>query len=166
MTRDEGARGLQRLGQSKVQDLYYAVWPHLDVGGFEIAVNDALLVCRVKRIGDLLRDGERFVERNRPVRDAIRQCRSLDQLHHQRGYAGALLEAVNLRDIRMIQRCENFGLALKARQPFRVIGHPCGQHLDSDRSLQVDVSGLVHLAHAAFAELDGDFEGADADAGR
>ena len=48
-------------------------------------MNDALLVRRVERVGDLLRDGPGLAERNRPARDAIRERRSLDQLDHERG---------------------------------------------------------------------------------
>ena len=35
----------------------------LDVRGFEIAMNDALLVRGFERLGDLLRDGQRLIER-------------------------------------------------------------------------------------------------------
>ena len=38
--------------------------PHLDVGRFEIAVNNPLLVRGFKRLGDLLREGQRLVQRH------------------------------------------------------------------------------------------------------
>ena len=59
------------------------------LAGFEIAMDDALLVRRFERLGDLLRDRQRLVERNRPLRDAVGQRRPLDQLHHQRGRPSA-----------------------------------------------------------------------------
>ena len=100
------------------------------------------------------------------MRDAIRQRRPLDQLHHQRCHAGAVFEAMNLRDVWMIECGQDLGLALKARQPLGISGDRRGQHLDRDGSLQVDVGGLVHLAHPAFADLGDDFEGTNAGAGR
>ena len=57
---------------------------HLDVRGLEIAVDDAVLVRRFERLRDLPRDRQRFVERNRSVRDAIGKRRSLDQFQHER----------------------------------------------------------------------------------
>ena len=38
--------------------------PHLDVGGLQVTVNDALLVRGLESFGDLLRDGQRLVEWN------------------------------------------------------------------------------------------------------
>ena len=38
---------------------------HLDVGGLQVAMDDALLVRGFERLGDLLRDRQRLVERNR-----------------------------------------------------------------------------------------------------
>ena len=52
---------------------------------------------------------------------SARQILALDQLHHERGdAAGCLLEAVDRGDVRMVQRGEHFGFALKAREPIGV----------------------------------------------
>ena len=64
-----------------------AVSPHLDVRGLQIAMDDPLLVRRFERLGDLLRDRQRFVERHRALRDPIGERRTLDQLQHQRPHA-------------------------------------------------------------------------------
>ena len=115
-------RRLQRLRQSEVQHLHDAIGSQLDVGGLQVAVDDALLVRGFEGFGDLLGDGERFINRNRTLGDAIRQRRPLDQFHHQRDGARALFEAVNLRDVGMVQGGEDFSLALKPRESFRVAG--------------------------------------------
>jgi hypothetical protein len=47
---------LQRLGEAEVEHLDRAVRPHLDVGGLQIAMDDAGVVCGFERIGDLPRD--------------------------------------------------------------------------------------------------------------
>ncbi|MEQ1910004.1 MAG: hypothetical protein ABMA15_14340 [Vicinamibacterales bacterium] len=83
-------------------------------------MNDALLVRRFERLGDLRRDGECFIARDRALRDPLRQVVALDQFHDECGHVSALLESVDLRDVRMIQRCEHFRFALKAREPFRI----------------------------------------------
>ena len=58
---------------------------HLDVRGLEVAVDDALLVRGLERLGDLARDRQRLVERQSAPR-SIRcgQVLALDQLHHER----------------------------------------------------------------------------------
>ena len=57
--------GLHRLREAEVQHLHRAVGSHLDVRGLQIAVDDPLLVRRFERLGDLPRDRQRFVERDR-----------------------------------------------------------------------------------------------------
>ena len=47
-------------------------------------MNDAELVGGFERLGDLSRDRQRLVERNRTLRDAIGERRALDQLEDQR----------------------------------------------------------------------------------
>ena len=100
---------------------------HLDVRGLEIAMDDPLLVRRFERLGDLLRDGQRFVERDRAARDALRQILALDELHHERLDAAAFFEAVDVRDVRMIQRREHLRFARETaraarRRPRRASG--------------------------------------------
>ena len=80
-------RRLHRLRQPEVEHLHRAVGAHLDVRGLQIAMDDALLVRGFERVGDLLRDRQRFVERDRAARDALRQILALDEFHHERGAA-------------------------------------------------------------------------------
>ena len=47
-------------------------------------VDDALLVRRFERLGDLFRDRQRFIEWNWPLRDPIGERRPLDQLQDER----------------------------------------------------------------------------------
>ena len=47
-------------------------------------MNDPLLVRRFERLGDLLRDRQRLVERDRAARDPLREVLALDELHHER----------------------------------------------------------------------------------
>ena len=81
----ETATGSSRLRQSEVEHLDRAVFPNLYVRGFEIAMNDPLRVRGFERFGNLLRDRQRLFDRNRPLREAIGERRSLDQLHTRAG---------------------------------------------------------------------------------
>ena len=107
----------QRFRETEVEHLDRAVTPHLDVRRLQVAVNDPLLVRGFERLGDLLRDRQRFVDRDRATRDALGQVLALDQFHHERGDAAAFFEAVDGGDVRMVERGEHLGFALKSRQP-------------------------------------------------
>ena len=50
----------------------------------QIAMDDALLVRRLERLGDLPRNWERIINREWPFRDAVGESLAFDQLHHQR----------------------------------------------------------------------------------
>jgi hypothetical protein len=87
---------------------------------------------------------------------------AFDELDHQRRGAVAVLEPVDLRDVRVIQRREHFRFALEPRQPFGITGDGRRQHLQRDLPLQVGVGRAIHLAHAAFAQQRDDVVGAKA----
>ena len=57
------------------------------------------------------------------------------------------------RDVRMVQRGQQLGLALEACQPFGISGEGVGEDLDRDLAVEVRVESLPHDTHAAFADL-------------
>ena len=57
--RRRGSRRVHRLGETEVEHLHRAVGADLDVGRLQIAMDDALLVRRLERVGDLARDRQR-----------------------------------------------------------------------------------------------------------
>ena len=74
-----------------------------------------------ERLSDLLRDRERLIEWNRAARDALREIVALDEFHDEGGHAPAFFQAVDSRDVRVIQRREGLGFTLEAREPIRVV---------------------------------------------
>ena len=82
------------------------------------------------------------------MRDEVRQCRPLDQFHDQRGRAVSFLQAVDGRDVGMVERGQDFGFALEPGQPLRITGQRCRQDLDADGPFQVGVGG--HNIRATF----------------
>ncbi len=124
-------------------------------------MNDVLLVRRFQRSDDLPRDRQRLLQRNRPARDSVSERRPIDQLQHQSLRAVALLEAVNGRDVRMIERGEELRLAL---EPQPAVGLECeqlGQDLQRDVAIQLRVARAVHLAHSADTQRADDMVGTD-----
>ena len=66
-------------------------------------MNDPLLMRCFKRLGDLFRDRQHLVHWNGATRKAVRKVFTLDQLHHKRTDPVGLFEAVDVRDVRVIQ---------------------------------------------------------------
>ena len=57
---------------------------------------------------------------NGPAREARGEVLAVDELHDERARSFALLETVDMRDVRVIERGERLGLALETRRPFAV----------------------------------------------
>ena len=153
-------RGIYRFGyprradpsEPEVEHLHRAVGTYFDVRGFQITMDDSPLVRRFERLGDLLRDGQGLLKRNRPLRDAVGERRSLDHLHHEGLDAVALFEAMNLADVGMVQRGERAGLAVEAGEPLRVVGERLGEDLDRHITPEFGVASAIHLPHASRAD--------------
>ena len=117
-------------------------------------MNDPLLVRRFERLGDLPRDRQRLVERNRAARDPLRQVLALDELHDERGDALGFFESIDRRDVRMIQRGEDFGFALEPREPIVIRRDRGRENLDRDLSVSAccrspDTPGPSRLRRSA-----------------
>ena len=74
-------------------------------------------------------------------------------------------EAIDRRDIRVIQRGEDFRLALEPGQPLGVTGNRLGSTLMATARFRLVSRRAVHFAHPAHANLGGDFIRAEARAG-
>ena len=70
------------------------------------------------------------------MRDAVRQRRPLDQFHDEGLDALRLFEAMDLRDVRVVQGGERLGLALEAGDPFGISGERRRQDLDRDITIR------------------------------
>jgi hypothetical protein len=149
---------LRKLRQPEIQHLHYAVRANLDVRRFEIAMDDSLLVRGLECFGNLLRDGQRLFERDRSMRDAVRQRGPLDQFHHQHRQAVDRFEPVDLRDIRVVQGGEHARFPGKSRQPRATVRDLASQDFERDLSLQRPVASSIDVAHTAGANQSTDVE--------
>ena len=77
---------------------------------------------------------------------------ALDQFHDERAHAAGFFEAVDVRDVRMVQRREGLRFACEPREPIGIARERVGQDFDRDVAIQLRVARAIHLAHAAGAE--------------
>ena len=110
----------------------------LQVGLVQIAMDDALFVCSFESMRDLLRDRERFVNGQRSM-EPLRKRVAIHQFHDERWRAVGLFEAMNVRDVWMVERRKDLRFAAESCDPFRV-AHDRRQHyFDRDVAIQLRV---------------------------
>ena len=75
-------------------------------------------------------------------------------------------EAVDLRNLRVVERREHVRFARKPCHPVGIAFKDLRENLQRDVAIQGRVTGTVYLAHAACADRGNDLVHADASAGR
>ena len=133
-----------------------------DVGGLEIAMRDALAVRLVERVGDLDRDLQRLVERQRPFLEARGQRLALEMRHDEVVRAIDAADVVDAADVGMVQGRDGASLALEAGPQIGIASDLTRQDLDRDCPIEARVAGFVDLTHAAQPDLGSDFVRAEA----
>ena len=110
------------LARPKSSTFTVAIGAQLDVGGLEIAMHDPALVRGIERVGDLGGDGRaRRRSGMRAAGESFGKILAFDQLHDQRRCGtGAVLEAVDGGDVRMVERGKGVRLAREAGEPLRI----------------------------------------------
>ena len=149
-----------RLRESEIQNLDRLVRRDLDVGRFQVAVDDAVLVRGLQSFGDLQRNAQRLLEAHRTTREPLGERLALDEFHDEQMASARLLHPEQDGNARMIQRGEGPGFTLESRDPIRIRGHLVGQDLDGDAASQLGITGAIHRAHSTFTEQALNREGA------
>ena len=147
----EVGRGLGRLGDAEVGDEQATVGRGEDVPGLHVAVDEAVAVSVVERVGDLGTDGDHPSGRELVLGvEHLAQRRSPHQLHDD-GLAVVVVRAG-------VEQGNDVGVGelggghrLLAEPPHEGIvpGQVGQQHLDRHRAGQNGVDGLPHLRHPA-----------------
>jgi hypothetical protein len=101
----------------------------------------------------------------RSGRDPLREILALDELHHEGVGTVGLFQAVDDRDVRMVQGRESLGFACETCKPFGVARKRVRQDLDRDVAIQFCVPRAKHFSHAAGTECSDDFVRAESRAG-
>ena len=163
-------RGIHGLRQPEIEHLHRAVACHLDVGRLQVTVHDAGLVRGLERIGNLARDRQRLAVGMAPRSMRCESVFPLHQLHDERhvpsGVVRRIFEAVDLRDVRVIQGRKRPRLTIEAGEPLGIEGERAGQDLQRDVAAQPRIARSVHFPHAARPERGNDLVGPETRTGR
>jgi hypothetical protein len=144
------------LGEAEVEDLDLSAGRELDVGGREVAVDDALAVGLLEGRGDLLGDLEGLVDGDRTPREALLEVFTHDELEGEEGLSVRFFQTVDGGDVRVVERGEEVRLALETGEALGVLSDLGREDLDGHVTVKVGVGGAVDLAHAPGPDGGGD----------
>ena len=93
------------------------------------------------------------------------QILALDQLHDESAHSAGFLQAVDVRDVRMVQRGERLRLTGEPRESIRIVRERVREDFERHVTIQLRVAGPIDLPHSALTEQAGDFVDAEPRAG-
>ena len=145
------------LGQPEVENLDLSVAQQKHVLGFQVAMDDPLLVGGGEAACNL--DGRigRTRNRHRPGRGRLPQRLASEELHDEVVPPLVHARVVDLENVRVGQRGNRFGFPLESRAPVGISRERLGQDFDRDAAIEARIEGAVDLPHAALTDhgLDG-----------
>jgi hypothetical protein len=153
--------GGQPLGQAEVDDLREAVGRDHHVLGLQVAVDDPNGVGLGQPLGDLRRNREHLLRRQRAACERLAKRLPLDELHRDVEAAFGFSNVVHRDDVRVVERRGGSGFPLEARHPVGIRRQAAGKHLDRHLATKPRIDRPVHLAHAAGRKTADDFVPSD-----
>jgi hypothetical protein len=148
-----GARDRQRvLGEPKVRQVDVVLGGQQDVGGLDVAVDEAGAVRRVERRPDLADDPRRTLGRKPAL--AAHQAADVvagDVAHRDVRDAVLLARVIDRDDVGVVDRRGDLRLAHEALPDRLVLEQPGRDDLQGDGAVERELRGPVDDAHAATA---------------
>jgi hypothetical protein len=136
--------------QSEIQDAHVALPVDHHVGGFQVAVEHAVIVRGGQARAELARDLKRLVGgQAADASEQRRQLFSLDELHGEELLAVNFANVVNAADVAMRDLPRHSHFPVKASQRRAVARERFRQKLERDRLAQLEIIGAVDFAHSA-----------------
>src|SRR5208283_283325 len=149
------------LRQAEIQNLGVASGGDENVGGLDVAMDNALGMRGIEGVGDFGGEGEDYLGIHGAAADAVLEGGAFQKFHGDVGLLAALADVVDGADVGVIQRRSGAGLAAKAFESLGIAGDGVGQEFERDKTAEFAVLGLVNDAHATAAELFDDLVAGD-----
>ena len=145
-------------GDAEVGDFDGAGFIDEEVFGFDVAVDDAVVVGALEGVADRGDDGEGFGGGETAGLEELAEIETVDEFHDEEAAAGGLAEVVDGDDVGVIEGGEGFGFGGEAGGEGWVGGAFRGEEFEGDEPVEGALSGFEDDAHAAAAEAFEDFE--------
>jgi hypothetical protein len=144
---------MPRLGEAEVEHLHFSLGRHHHIRGFEIPVDNPVLVRGFQTFGDLASVIQGVVDGDRVLLDSLSQCLTLGQLHHKEALSVVFLKAVQGGNVLMAQRSEQLGFPLKPSKSLGILCYRFRQHLHRYAPIEVLIMCPIDLTHPTLADF-------------
>src|SRR5437773_4219752 len=144
------SRGPRR--QTEVEDLRVALGRDDDVGGLDVAMDDAFGLRVGERVGNLNGEIDRAAGVHRPSANHALQRLAGDELERQKDLPLILADLIQRRDVGVGQRRGRARVEEKPLAASRIIRDLRRKHPDRDGTAEPRVPGAVDLTHPASAD--------------
>ena len=142
--------GFLRLGrasrgdfrEAEVEDFGVAAFGDENVGGLDVAMDDAFGVGGVECVGDFDGDAEETIEFEGLAGDDVLERDAIEKFHGDEGCAVFFADVVDGADVGMIERGGGLGFALEAGEGLRIVGDVVGEELQGDEAAERVSSAL------------------------
>jgi len=112
--------------QAEIENLGVAALGHKDVGGFDVAVDDALGMRGVEGVGDLNAERQERLKVQWPKRGHVLQRLAVEKFHGDEGFAILLADVVDGANVGMVQGGSRLRFTLKTGQRLGISRHFVG----------------------------------------
>ncbi len=124
-----------------------------DVGGLDVAVDDALRMGGVEAVGDFDGEGEQSFVFERASGDEVLEGDAVEVLHGDEGLVAMPADFVDGADVGVIEGGGGAGLAAEALEGLRVAREIVGKKLEGNETAEFGVFSFVDNTHASTAEF-------------
>ena len=130
-----------------------AAFSDKNIRGFDIAMNDALGMSGIERVGNLNCQTEQNIRLDGLSADQMLERFAIQKLHGDECLSVLLADVVNGANIRMIQRGCGLRFALETGKSLRVASNFLRQEFERDEAMKPGVFRFVNDAHPAAAQF-------------
>src|SRR5262245_22411016 len=120
-------------------------------------MNDPFFVRGLEALRNLDCKGKRFACRDRAAFDALCQCLPEREFHDKELPPSGFFDAMDTRDVGMIERCEHARFTFESRGAFSVVREGFREKLDRYAAAEFAVRGLEDVSHSTGAKVSRDF---------
>ena len=147
----------EKLGETKIEDFDGAAFGDENVGGLDVAMEDALFVGGVESVGELDADVDGARNGKGAGGDEFVEGLAFEQLHSDECSAIVFFDGVNRANAGMIERGSRAGFTEETLEGLFVAMRGLRKKLQGHTAAELGVFGFVDDAHAAAAKLAEDF---------
>src|SRR5215467_456655 len=147
-------RRFQKFGDAEIQNLRLPAAGDEDVRRLDVAVDDSLLVCRRKSIGDLHPEIDQVIDAfagsliRRPL-NPLAQGLPLEQWHHDEGLAFMIAKLIDRADVGMIERGSSTRFAFESGERSGIACQFAGQELHRYLPAELKIFRPIDNSHAS-----------------